>query len=147
MKTYLSFKRLKQHFWLYIANLPMPGHGIRPFFVRLAGVKVQNPSKTFIGKNVRFDGVHPELILIEEGVRITAGSSVLTHFLNPETGRYIDGSVILKKGVFCGINTIITKPVTIGEGAIIGAGSIVTKSIPEYEVWAGNPARFIKKIK
>lgn len=34
--------------------------------------------------------------------------------------------------------------VTIGKGAIIGAGSVVTKDIPPYQVWAGNPARYIK---
>lgn len=37
------------------------------------------------------------------------------------------------------------KPVTIGEDAIVGAGSVVTKDIPAGEVWAGNPARFIRK--
>ena len=41
--------------------------------------------------------------------------------------------------------TRVVKPVTIGEGAIVGAGAIVTKDIPSNEVWAGNPARFIRK--
>ncbi|UVO67638.1 LbetaH domain-containing protein [Parabacteroides distasonis] len=40
---------------------------------------------------------------------------------------------------------MVVKPVTIGEGAIVGAGAIVTKDIPSNEVWAGNPARFIRK--
>jgi len=35
--------------------------------------------------------------------------------------------------------------VTIGERTIVGAGSIVTKNIPDDEVWAGNPAKFIRK--
>ena len=39
---------------------------------------------------------------------------------------------------------IICNSVTIGEGSIIGAGSVVTKDIPANQVWAGNPARFIK---
>ena len=43
------------------------------------------------------------------------------------------------------MGTMVVKPVTIGEGAIVGAGSIVTKDIPANEVWAGNPARFIRK--
>lgn len=41
--------------------------------------------------------------------------------------------------------TLVVKPVTIGERAIIGAGSVVTKDIPANEVWAGNPAKFIRK--
>lgn len=43
------------------------------------------------------------------------------------------------------MNTIISKPVCIGDGAIVGSGSVVTKNIPAYEIWAGNPAKFIKK--
>ena len=54
--------------------------------------------------------------------------------------------VEIKDGVFVGAHSIILKGVTIGEGSIIGAGSVVTKSIPAGEVWAGNPAKFIRKI-
>ena len=43
------------------------------------------------------------------------------------------------------MNTLVVKPVTIGERAIIGAGSVVTKDIPANEVWAGNLAKFIRK--
>ena len=39
----------------------------------------------------------------------------------------------------------IEKPVTIGENAVVGAGSVVTKDIPDGEIWAGTPAKFIKK--
>ena len=47
--------------------------------------------------------------------------------------------------MFLGANTVITKPVTIGDNVIVGAGSIITKDIPSNEIWAGVPARFIKK--
>ena len=46
--------------------------------------------------------------------------------------------------VFIGMNVIVCNSVTIGEGSIIGAGSVVTKDIPANQVWAGNPARYIK---
>ena len=45
-----------------------------------------------------------------------------------------------------GFNVLILKGVTIGEGAIIGAGSVVTKNVPAWTIVAGNPAKIVKKI-
>ena len=53
--------------------------------------------------------------------------------------------VILMGGCDIGSGSIILPGVTVGEGAIVGAGSVVTKSVPDYEVWAGVPAKRIKK--
>lgn len=50
------------------------------------------------------------------------------------------------KGASIGANATIICGVTIGEGAMVGAGSVVTKDIPAGELWFGNPARFIRKI-
>jgi len=50
--------------------------------------------------------------------------------------------VIIEDGVDIGIGSIILPGIKIGEGAIIGAGSVVTKDIPDAEIWYGNPARF-----
>lgn len=49
--------------------------------------------------------------------------------------------------VWIGFNAIILKGVTIGEGAVVAAGAIVTKDVPEWTVVAGNPAVVVKKIK
>lgn len=49
--------------------------------------------------------------------------------------------------VFIGTRSIICKGVTIGDHSIIAAGSVVVTDIPADEVWGGNPARFIKKLK
>lgn len=54
--------------------------------------------------------------------------------------------VIIEDNAFIGARSIILKGVTIGANSIIGAGSVVTKSIPANEIWAGNPAKFIRKI-
>lgn len=147
MAKYVTFKRIYQRVWLLLSNLPMSGHGVRPWFVKMGGVKVLDPKHTFIGTDIDWDTVHPEKIIIESGVRLTARSCILTHFINPQNGDYTCGEVRIKKNAFIGTGTIITKPVTIGERAIVGAGSIVTKNIPDDEVWAGNPARVIRKRK
>lgn len=52
----------------------------------------------------------------------------------------------IEKGAFVGAHTLILKGVTIGEYAIIGAGSVVTKDVPAKQIWAGNPARFIREV-
>ena len=48
--------------------------------------------------------------------------------------------------VFIGAESIIMKGVSIGDFAVIGAGSVVRSNIPANEVWAGNPAVFVKKL-
>jgi acetyltransferase-like isoleucine patch superfamily enzyme len=50
------------------------------------------------------------------------------------------------KGAWLGARVIITKGVTVGEGAVCGMGSVVTKDVPPYTVVAGNPARIIKEL-
>lgn len=55
-------------------------------------------------------------------------------------------SVTIGHDCFIGAGSLILKGVTIGDYSIIGAGSVVTKSVPSGEIWAGNPARFVKKI-
>lgn len=54
--------------------------------------------------------------------------------------------VIIGDHVFIGTRCIINKGVSIGEGAIIAAGSVVVKDIPAWEMWGGNPAKFIKSL-
>ncbi|MCB0501084.1 MAG: hypothetical protein KDD32_00210 [Bacteroidetes bacterium] len=53
---------------------------------------------------------------------------------------------MIKDKAWIGFNVIILKGVTIGEGAVVGAGSVVTKDVPDYTIVVGNPAKLIKKL-
>lgn len=55
-------------------------------------------------------------------------------------------SILIKEGAFIGAQSIILKGVTIGKHSVVGAGSVVTKDIPDGEIWGGNPAVFIRKV-
>lgn len=54
--------------------------------------------------------------------------------------------VVIEDNVFIGARSIILKGVTIGENSIVGAGSVVTRSIPSNQIWGGNPAKFIRNL-
>lgn len=54
--------------------------------------------------------------------------------------------IYIKNHAWIGMNAIILKGVTIGEGAIVGAGSVVTKDVPDWTIVGGNPAKVIKEI-
>lgn len=59
-------------------------------------------------------------------------------------GAVICGEVTIGKGAKIAGNSWVKPRVKIGDGAIIGGGSVVTKDVPAHEVWAGNPARYMK---
>ena len=120
---------------------------------KLRGVKIINPFKTYIAPNVIIDTIFPEFITIEEGVYITRGARILSHF-NPTNGiaeiikrESIKKNVTIKKYAFIGVNAIILPGITIGEYSIVGSGAVVTKDIPDYAIVGGNPAKIIGDIR
>lgn len=74
--------------------------------------------------------------------------SLNAHFRkgNDDKGNRANAPIIIDDNVFIGAGTTVLKGVTIGANSIIGAASVVTKDIPTNQIWAGNPARFIRNI-
>lgn len=93
-------------------------------------------------------------VVIEDNVWLSEGAELHSHIhaLTPErTRRTKDGiltkKLILRQGCWVGARAIVLPQVgEIGQGAIIGAGSVVTKPVEPYTVVAGNPAKVVKRL-
>lgn len=96
---------------------------------------------------------------ISIGSNVKIGGNVVMydtdfHSLNPLHRRdkamdkkyVVTAPIVIGDDVFIGAHSTILKGVCIGNNAIVGACSVVTKNIPENEIWGGNPAKFIRKI-
>jgi acetyltransferase-like isoleucine patch superfamily enzyme len=117
---------------------------------------VEKHAQLKIGNNTGMSGVSiycSKNIIIGNYVNIGGNVSIWDtdfHPLDFEARRQHDIEKIMSlpvhinDDVFIGANSIILKGVTIGERSIIGAGSVVTKNVPCDQIWAGNPARFIR---
>jgi len=104
-------------------------------------------NKTYLGKKVRID--LNRNVTIGEDVGLGENSVIWTHgYFPPADEGYpvTYAPVIIKDKAWVSTNIILLPGVTVGEKVIIGAGSVVTKSIEDLKVAAGNPARVIKTV-
>ena len=120
---------------------------------------VDKGAKLTIGNNV---GISQSALIchcnitIEDNVKIGGGVKIfdtdfhsLDHFkrnTKEDIKNKVKAPVLIKNNAFIGAYSIVLKGVTIGKNSIVGAGSVVTKSIPDNQIWAGNPAKFIREI-
>jgi|SRR5690554_780132 len=119
---------------------------LRPLILKFCGVTFLKPKTVFIGTDVLFDNMKNAKTYIGENVWITTGVKIINHYpiiSKKGISEFNVGSVIIEDNVFIGMNSLIIKPITIGRNSIIGAGSVVTKDIPEYSIVGGNPAKVI----
>ena len=86
-------------------------------------------------------------ITIEDNVFVGANVS-FTNDLYPRSkaSEWQCVPTVVKRGASIGVGSTILCGITIGENAMIGAGSVVTKDVPAGELWLGNPAKFVRKI-
>lgn len=80
----------------------------------------------------------PQVMLLTHG---DVGNRLLAKIINRS-----EGAVCLKEGCWLGARAIILPGITVGTGAVVGAGSVVTADVPDYTVVAGAPARQVRKL-
>jgi len=100
---------------------------------------------TSIGENVHIHSgcFIPEFTILKKDCWIGPHVTFVNDIYPQTGGEYREG-VIVQPNAIIGAKSTIMAGVTIGAGAVIGCGSVVLKNVPAGEVWAGNPAMFIK---
>ena len=97
-----------------------------------------------ISNNVRIGGpAHPTEWVSTSPVFYSGNNVFSKHLAEIEYEPF--QKTIIGNDVWIGENVLIKAGVNVGNGAVIGMGSVVTKNIGAYEIWAGNPAKFIRK--
>lgn len=152
-KTYRDGFLLKyvMNSWLLA---PLAPRKVRPWVLKKIGCHVGRD--IFVGDNVRIDAGHADLIYIDDHAHIAGGTRLLCH--QRDLSNYCVGDdyaklgyklkpIHLCKGSLVGMESFVMPGVTVGEGAIVGAGSLVTKDIPAWTIATGRPAKVVKEIK
>jgi len=120
--------------------------------VSCSGGTVTIGNRVYIGRNCTI-ACH-ESIDIGQNAMIANGVSIYDHDHGIEQNgiAYRDqpfksSPVFIGNGAWIGANAVILKGASIGAGSVVAAGAVVVKSIPEFELWGGVPAKFIKKLR
>ena len=144
---------IMKFFWNSWLLSPLEPRKLRPWVLRKIGCHVGK--NVFVGDNVRIDGGHADLIYIEDHAHIAGGTRLLCHqrdlsdyCIGDDYAKlgYLLKPIHLKKGCLVGMESFVMPGVTIGEGAIVGAGSLVTKDVPAWTIATGRPAKVVKQI-
>lgn len=130
------FRAFRNRLFQHLArNLP----GARSLRVSLHRARGAHIGKgVWIGYDVILDTSRPHLITIEDGASLSMRVTVIAHFRETK-------GVKIEQDAFIGPGAIILPNVTIGRGAVVTAGSVVTQSVPPMTVVQGNPAIAIAK--
>lgn len=139
--------RLKDH-WFNNWSMHVPWGGVRKWLQRKRGVKIGK--NVHWGTNVVVDYPYPNFVVVEDGASISGNDYLLAHCkplaYHEDCSESYVAPVIVHKNAWIAVNVTILPGVEIGEGAIVSAGSVVSKSIPPFTVANGNPAKVVADI-
>lgn len=119
-----------------------PGGGsVRPWLHRLRGAGIGK--NVWIAQLVYLDELHPDNVTIGDNCTIGLRTSIFTHFYWGPRRAKGNGNVVIEKDVFIGPHCVILPNVRIGEGAVIRAGTVVTRNVPAHAFWGAPAADFL----
>ena len=111
-----------------IAFIAPGGYSLRPSLQRLRGASIGK--NVWISQMVYMDELHPENITIGDNATIGLRTSIFTHFYWGPKRPSNNATVVIEKNVFIGPHCVILPNVRIGEGAVIKAGTVVSRNVP-----------------
>ncbi|HOB99181.1 MAG TPA: acyltransferase [Verrucomicrobiota bacterium] len=121
------------------------GDSLRPTLHRWRGVCVGR--NVWISQHVYLDELYPEAITIEDNCTIGIRCTVLTHFhWGPRRSRDGCKAVVIGRGTFVGPHCVVLPGVTIGEGCVIKAGTVVSRNVPPRVFWGTPAARALARV-
>lgn len=147
---YKIIKRLRKHWYTFKISRVAIEVGVD---LKVNGKSSVN-TQTYLGSNVNFNGMK-----IQGGGKVVIGNNfhsgpeclMITQIHNYDNGKkipydntYIYKDIIIEDNVWLGSRVIVLGGITIGEGAIIQAGSVVVSDIPKYGIAGGHPAKVFK---
>lgn len=137
----------------YLAYVSVWPVSLAPLLNKMRGVRIGRVSKVYIAPNVLIDTLYPERVTIEDDVYLTRGVKILAHFNPTIPMKELIGKdsivkdTVIRRGAFVGVNAVINPGVTVGEMAVVAAGAVVVKDVPDYAIVGGNPAVVIGDIR
>ncbi len=137
-------QNLLKRFLNKIAYFAPGGWTFRPWLHRMRGVQIGK--NVWISQFVYIDELHPEKVKIGDNSTIGLRTSIFTHFYWGPKKDDDYGEVTIEKNVFIGPHCVILPNVRIGEGAVIKAGTVISRNVPPYTFYGVPSARAIAKI-
>ena len=137
MKLPVLFSRLVCKVALFAPG----GFSLRPWLHRMRGAVIGK--NVWISQFVYIDELHPADVMIGDNSTIGLRTSIISHFYSGPRRPVSNGKVVIEKDVFIGPHCVILPNVKIGEGAVIKAGTVVSRNVPAHTFWGAPSAEVL----
>jgi acetyltransferase-like isoleucine patch superfamily enzyme len=146
-----ALRGIRNRLFQIVALYAPGGDTLRVWLHRARGVKIGE--RSWVGLGVLIDPAYPHRVEIGDRVGLGIRCTIIAHFGHKGVDRRTRGpvtddvSVRIEDDAFIGPGAVILEDVTIGSGAVVTAGSVVTRSVPPLTVVQGNPAKPVARCK